>query len=96
MDAIASRYNFKIIHKPGKNHFGADVLSRATPAEEVESLQTELPDAALFRMEVDMEEYRLLSTCAQENCQASERRKGREPSSSRPEITLGQQMHCTN
>ena len=51
---LLQEYNFKIIHKPGKNHFGADFLSRATPAGEVESLQTELPDAALFRMEVDI------------------------------------------
>ena len=29
---LLQEFNFKIIHKPGKKHFGADFLSRATPA----------------------------------------------------------------
>ena len=50
---LLQEYDFKIIHKPGKNHFGADFLSRATPAGDENSLQIELPNATLFRVEVN-------------------------------------------
>ena len=48
---LLQEFNFKIIHKPGKKHFGADFLSRATPVESQEQLCDDLPDAGLFRAE---------------------------------------------
>ncbi|MCO5607015.1 hypothetical protein L7F22_061206 [Adiantum nelumboides] len=46
---LLQEFEFKIIYKPGKNHFGADFLSRATPKIEVTTgINDELPDACLF------------------------------------------------
>ena len=47
------KIDFKIIHRPGKKHFGTDFLSRAAPATSEEPVNDELPDAQLFRIEID-------------------------------------------
>ena len=50
---LLQEFDFKIIHRPGKKHFGADFLSRAAPVQETEPINDELPDAQLFRIEMD-------------------------------------------
>ena len=50
---LLQEYDFKIIHKPGKCHFGVVFLSRATPEGEATSLQEDLPDVDLFIVELD-------------------------------------------
>ncbi|MCO5575778.1 hypothetical protein L7F22_029583 [Adiantum nelumboides] len=45
---LLQEFEFKIIHKPGKNHFGAYFLSRATPEIGKTGISDELPDAPLF------------------------------------------------
>ena len=48
---LLQEFEFKIIHKPGKTHFGTDFLSRAAPEEDVKSINDALPDAKLFKIE---------------------------------------------
>ncbi len=52
---LLQEFDFKVIHKPGKCHFGANFLSRETPKGETTSIQSNLPDAALFQIEMDIE-----------------------------------------
>ena len=66
---LLQEYDFKIIHKPGKNYVGADFLSRATPAGEEDSLQTELPDATLFRVEVNTDGAEIAKYLRSGDCQ---------------------------
>ena len=41
-------YDFKIFHKPGKYHHGADFLSRSAEGDHEQSIRDEPPDAELF------------------------------------------------
>ena len=48
-------FEFKVIHKLGKNHFGVDFLSRATPKKSQSGIDDRLLDAHLFGIKRDME-----------------------------------------
>ena len=52
---LLQEFDYKIIHKLGRNHFGVDFLSRATPEGETTDIQSNLPDAELFHIELDTE-----------------------------------------
>lgn len=41
-------FHSKVIHKPGKRHFSADFLSRATPRDKQEPIKDDWPSAELF------------------------------------------------
>ena len=43
-------YEFKIFHKPGKQHHGADFLSRSAEGEHETSIRDEPVDAELFQV----------------------------------------------
>ena len=44
-------YDFKIFHKPGKHHHGADFLSRSAVGEHVQSIRDDPIDAELFNVD---------------------------------------------
>lgn len=49
------KFDFKIIHKLGKNYFGANFLSRAALVYDQSNLNDQFPDAKLFKLEGDTE-----------------------------------------
>ena len=50
---LLQEFDFKVIHRPGKRHFGADFLSRAAPEDVEDILNDQLPDASIFKISLE-------------------------------------------
>ena len=49
---LLQEFDFKIFHKPGKNHHGADFLSRSAVGEHLQSIRDDPIDAELFTVSI--------------------------------------------
>ena len=52
---ILQKFDFKIIHKPGKSHFGTDFLSKVALVNNPTPIHEKLLDGQFFKTEFDLD-----------------------------------------